>query len=271
MATSSKIIYFDNGCRVCRTGALLASKSGFSEQETLNPLQEMEEGAACDMEKARYCNEVAVYDPATKESRYGVKGILWVLEDKIGKIVRVFLFPPLYILINFFYHIFSYNRRMIAPAYVKMDNDCKPEFHWGFRLVYIVMAGLFSAFISYWMGSSLKEYFTSGYEYLLLVGAGWLIHAAMILVYRVKDKMEYYGNLASIMLAGILMQVPFLFCFHFFGINYNWLYVSLVLSDILMTYMSYRRVKYLDLSQGITFAWWLTLHASAALIFMLCH
>lgn len=257
-------MYFDNGCRVCRTGAFLASKSGFSEEETLNPVQDMEEAVACDMEKARYCNEMAVYDPSTRETRYGVKGIAWVLEDKFGKIARVLSLQPLYSLINFFYHIFSYNRRMIAPVYTKVDNDCQPEFTWTFRLVYIAFAALISIGVS----SYVPIYTT--YVYLLLVGTGWLLHALLIFVYGVKNKMEYFGHLATIMLSGILLQVPFLLGYYLFDLPIIVVWCALLLSDILMTWMSYRRVKYLGLSQRITAAWWLTLHLSAGFIYLLC-
>ncbi|MCX6183368.1 MAG: hypothetical protein NT150_15750 [Bacteroidetes bacterium] len=270
MGKSNKIMYFDVGCRICRTGAFLANRSGFSEDGNLNPLQEVDPVAAGSIDKSIYCNEMAVYDPSTKDTRYGMRGILWVLEDKFGKIMRVFLFPPLFIPLSFIYHVFSYNRRMIAPVYTKVDNDCKPEFHWGYRLSYIFLIAFFSAVVSFEMGETLKEFFSSGYQYLFVVGAGWLIHAALLFVYGVKSKMEYYGHLSSIMIAGILLQIPFLMCSYFVGTSTLWLCVSLLMSDVLMTYMSFRRVKHLGLSQGLTVAWWITLHLSAALIYIIC-
>jgi len=270
MGKSNKIMYFDNGCRICRAGAFIAVKSGLAGQENLNPLQDMDELAACSINQEIYCNEMAVYDPATKEIRYGVRGILWMLEDRFGKIMRVFLFPPLLLILDFIYHAFSYNRRLIAPVYTTIENDCKPEFHWGFRLSYIFLVLSFSVFISYLVGLSLSQFFSSGAQYLAVVGVGWLLHFAMIFVYGVRNKMEYYGHLATIMMAGILVQVPFVFAFYSFGISTVWICFSLVLSDVMMSYFSYRRVRFLGLSQALTFAWWITLHLSAAVIFLLC-
>ena len=263
-------MYFDNGCRVCRAGAFVAAKAGLAGQENLNPLQDMDELTACSINQEIYCNEMAVYDPTAKETRYGVRGIVWMLEDRFGKIVRVFLFPPLLFVLEFFYHIFSYNRRLIAPVYTAIENDCKPEFHWVFRISYLVVVSLFSAALSYLVGLSLSQFFSSGAHYLAMVGCGWLLHSLFIFVYGVRNKMDYYCHLATIMMAGILVQVPFVFAFYFFGSSSAWICVSLVLSDLLMSYLSYRRVRFLGLSQALTFAWWITLHLSAAVIFLLC-
>ncbi len=264
MKTSNKIIFFDNGCRVCRAGASLVSGTGISDQ--LNPLQTIEKSMVCDLDKTRYCNEIAVLDKETKETRYGVKGMLWVLEERIGKIVNVFLWPPLYYSIDFLYHIFSYNRKMIAPVYGKVENDCKPEFNWTYRLVYISLCVVISVLVTFWMGESLSHltwFKMNGLAMLLFAGTGWITHIIMFPLFRIPEKMEYLGHLCTVMLSGILLQVPFLIYCSVFGVNEMLLLFSLVLSDVLMIYMHFKRTKYLNISNSVSFAWWFTLHITA--------
>jgi hypothetical protein len=272
MKKASKVIFFDNGCRVCRTGALLAGKSGIASQAELNELQEMNEEVSCDLDKARYCNEIAVYDVVTKESRYGIKGMIWFLEDKWGKWINVFLLPPIYQILNFFYHIFSYNRKMIAPVYDKVENDCKPEFHWFYRLFYLLFCIVISVCVSFVMGEKLVvvKYLDdwNGWWMLLFTGIGWGVHALLLLSYKVESKMEYLGHLATVMLSGILLQIPFLLSLSLFDNAGAWLILGLQLSDVLMHYLHYKRVKYLGVSQRITFAWSITLHVTAAMVFI---
>lgn len=196
-----KTMYFDNGCRVCRTGALLAGKSGIANKAELAELQEMNEQVSCDLDKARYCNEIAVYDVLSKESRYGIKGMVWFVEDKWGKWVNVFLFPPIYQILNFFYHIFSYNRKMIAPVYEKVENDCKPEFHWGYRLGYIIIASLVSAIL-------IKEF-----SFWIIFVPNLIIALLGLILSPTGKKMEYLGHLSTISLVQTLGIGTYIFVF----------------------------------------------------------
>ena len=257
-----KILYFDKSCRVCKVSTKIVSASGISTKANFKPLQQIDIKEMCSIDAARYCNELAVLDTQSKEVKYGISGILWYLEDKWGKWLSIFLFPPIFQLLNFLYLIFSYNRRMIAPVYEKLDKDCQPNFHWGFRLSYIFLAGIFSLFSSYWLGNALKGYFDSALSYVLLVVVGWILHSLFIQIYSVKEKMEYYGHLTTVVLSGTLVQIPFLLLFGFWPNNYMLLF-SIVLSDIFMLYAHYKRVKYLQISQWVTVSWWITIHLSA--------
>ncbi len=267
-----KTIYFDNGCRVCRAGALLAGKSGMASASELNELQDMSAEVSCDLDAIRYCNEIAVYDASSKESRYGVKGIIWFLEDKWGKWINVFLLPPIYQILNFFYHIFSYNRKMIAPVYEKVENDCKPEFNWFYRLNYLLFCIAISVWVSFVMGEKLVavRYLSAwnGLWMLLFTGIGWGLHALLLPFYKVENKMEYLGHLATVMLSGILLQTPFLLSVFLLDDASVWLILGLLSSNVLMHYMHYKRVKHLGVSQHITLAWSITLHVTAVLVFV---
>ena len=226
MKASTKIIYFDNGCRVCRVGAKVAGAVNLNNGNTLTPLQEMDANSACNIDKSRYCNEIAVYDSNTHETRYGVQGLLWVLEDRFGKIMRLFTLPIIYHIINFFYHIFSYNRRMIAPVYKKVDGDCEPQFHWGYRLGYIGIVII-----------CVLPIFTS-YSLIFLVYPNVIAAFLGLAIIRKEKRMEFLVHMATILIIEkflccvfiflLLLDFIDLFSFFFVGILFLAFYFVLV-------------------------------------------
>lgn len=241
MKKSSKIVFFDNGCRVCRTGALLAGKAGMASDSELNELQTMSAEVSCDLDAVRYCNEIAVYDKETKESRYGIKGMVWFVEDKWGKWVNVFLLPPIYQILNFFYHIFSYNRKMIAPVYEKVENDCKPEFHWGYRLGYIGLAFLIAC---------LSGGFLSVYIFVI---PNLIVVFFAILIVTKDEKMEVVGHISSVMLIQILIVMLILPMNYLLGLvelNSSYFIPIIDISCLVFStwFLYYRRMKYLGLA-----------------------
>ena len=237
-----KTMYFDSGCKVCRAGALLAGKAGMASDSELNELQTMSAEVSCDLDAVRYCNEIAVYDKETKESRYGIKGMVWFVEDKWGKWVNVFLFPPIYQILNFFYHIFSYNRKMIAPVYDNVENDCKPEFHWGYRLGYIVLAFLIA---------SLSAGFLSVYIFVI---PNLIIVLLAILMVTKDKKMEVVGHISTVMLIQILLVMlilPMNYLLGFVKLNSSYFIPIIDISCLVFStwFLYYQRMKYLGLAR----------------------
>jgi len=240
MKRSNKIIYFDNGCRICRIGAKAIGAAKLNNGNALTPLQEMDETVSCNIDKARYCNEIAVYDTSTNETRYGVKGMLWVLEEKFGKVVRLFSLPIIFHLINFFYHIFSYNRRMIAPVYKKVDGDCEPEFHWGYRLGYIGIVII-----------CVLPIFTY-YSLIFLVYPNVIAAFLGLAIIRKEKRMEFLGHMATILIIEkflccvfiFLLMLDFIDVFSFFFVGILFLAFYFVLVQKLFE----KRMKLIELN-----------------------
>jgi len=264
MKTANKIVFFDNGCKVCRTGALLAGKSGIASQAELTELQEMNEEVSCDLDKARYCNEIAVYDVVTKESRYGIKGMIWFLEDKWGKWINVFLLPPIYQILNFFYHIFSYNRKMIAPVYDKVENDCKPEFHWGYRLGYV-----FIVLFLVWL-------FTEWLFFVMIVPSFLSIFFIAFLTEKNLAKMDYLGHLTTIFVQQYFLGNAFMFvaglCALALGVGY-FFFLSIasffvIIFYLFTFYVHDKRIRYLGLNRRLSFLFILLTFVSHAMLIL---
>lgn len=186
MKNSSKILFFDKGCRLCAASANFSAKIGLAHQDQINSLQEIREEILCDIDQSRYCNELAVHDSSTKETRYGVEGIVWFLEEKWGKWINFLLWPVVFQIVNFFYKLFAYNRRLIVPTYDKVEGDCAPKFHWGFRVAYMLLVLLVIWMIGGWLS-------------LLFIA----VPPVLFFIFSLRlipEKMEFLGHLATIIL-----------------------------------------------------------------------
>lgn len=260
-----KTMYFDNGCRVCRAGALLAGKAGMASDSELNELQTMSAEVSCDLDAIRYCNEIAVYDKETKESRYGIKGMVWFVEEKWGKWVNVFLFPPIYQILNFFYHIFSYNRKMIAPVYKKVENDCKPQFHWGYRLGYIFVVLFFV-----WL-------FTEWLFFVMIVPSLLSIFLIAFVTEKQLVKMDYVGHLTTIFAQQLFLVNVFMFvaglCAVVLGVGY-FFFLSIaslfvIIFYLFTFYVHDKRIRYLGLNRRLSFLFILLTFVSHAILILM--
>jgi hypothetical protein len=260
-----KTMYFDNGCRVCRAGALLAGKAGMAGDSELNELQTMSAEVSCDLDAVRYCNEIAVYDKENKESRYGIKGMVWFVEDKWGKWINVFLLPVIYQIFNFLYHVFSYNRRMIVPVYGDVENDCKPQFHWGYRLAYV-----FIVLLLVWL-------FTEWLFFAMILPSLLSIFLIAFLTEKQLVKMDYVGHLTTIFAQQLFLVNVFMFvaglCAVVLGVGY-FFFLSiaslLVIIFYLFTfYVHDKRIRYLGLNRRLSFLFILLTFVSHAILILM--
>lgn len=265
MKTIIKIIYFDNGCRICRVGAKAFDAAKFNNGNVFSPLQEMDEVAACSIDKSRYCNELAVYDIITKETRYGVKGIVWFLEDKWGKWINVFLLPVIYQIFNFLYHVFSYNRRMIVPVYGDVENDCKPQFHWGYRLAYV-----FIVLLLVWL-------FTEWLFFAMILPSQILVFFIAFLTERKFVKMDYVGHLTTIFIQQIVLSNVFMFilgiCASVLGVGYFFFLalasVFVIIFYVFTFYVHEKRIRYLGLNHRLSFLFILLTFVSHSMLILM--
>lgn len=220
--------------------------------------------AACNVDPQLACDEMAVIDNNTQLVRYGVDGYMLLLAEQAPILAKLldnrfckFIITPIYVL-------FASNRRIIAPRELT-ENTCNPRLKKGYRLALMLLLGLFSAVVTFQKGEILKGGelfgFLDGYKLLQVTGVGWILTG---LAYRGANRWDYWGHLSVIAGTAIFIQSIALFGYHFYP-SLGWVIGSMFVSDVLMLYMHYSRMKMLKMSQKYTLRWWLILHITAGL------
>lgn len=258
-------IVFDNNCAICNLGVQSFRSLGLMTKENSIELQHYRKNnLACNVDPLLACDEMAVIDNETLAVQYGVDGYMLLLADKWPVLSKLLNNKLVKTLINPLYILLASNRRIIAPRELS-ETTCKPKLKKGYRLALMVLLGLFSAVITFQKGEILKGGdffgFLDGYKLLQITGIGWLVTG---LVYRRENKWDYWGHLSVIAGTAIFIQSLALIGYHIFP-SIGWVISSMLVSDLLMLYMHYNRMKLLKMSQKYTVRWWLILHITAGL------
>ncbi len=259
-------IVFDNKCAVCGLGARSFKSLGLMSDELGIELDSFQDNAiACNVDPNRACDEMAVIDLDTLEVTYGYDGWVDIISLKSNFLARLMKLGLVKSLLNPVYIFFASNRRILAPLEVN-ESTCEPKLKKGYRVALLMLLALFAGFITYKKGEVLSTSelfgFLNGWKLISVTGAGWLITG---LLYQKANKWDYWGHLAVIAGTAILLQSFALVGYTLFP-NLAWVIGSMILSDLLMIWMHFKRVKMLGVSQKQTFIWWLILHFSAGVL-----
>ncbi len=271
-AIDQKIMVYDNKCPMCvwYTGqfvknGMLSSKNrvGFHELER-HPLK-----SKINLQKAKH--EIPLIDQQGGETIYGIDALLYVLSSKIKLIGIVGRFLPVYWLLKRFYAMISYNRRIIVPIKKEDAPIVHPDFNLKYRLSYIVFAAVIAAAITYWLGWSLEgvwqgEEQVLGGQMLLIAGTGWLATAVIALLLLPDKKVDYLGQLATVMLIGVLVLVPGIVLKQLLNDTSGWVLMGSVLaSSSIMLWQHAKRARFLALRPAWTLCWFICLQLGALL------
>lgn len=256
-------IIFDNNCAVCSIGVNTMMNTGLMGKDTGIPLSDHTQfDVACNVDPQKACNEMAVVDMETRKVEYGIDGYVSLLKERqpfFGKLLNTLLGR---FIANPLYTFFASNRRIIAPLKIE-DNTCTPALNKKARFAFVFTMGLYAALITFLKGEILATtaefHFLNGFKLLQVTGIGWILTG---LFYREDNRWDYWGHLAVIATSAIFLQTLALIGYYFLP-SIFWVLGSMFLSDLLMTYLHYKRTKGMGKSQKYTLRWWLILHLTA--------
>ena len=201
-----KLIIYDENCPLCcwYTGTFIKfglleekGRMSFGEYEKYRKQDEPDQ---LDWERAHH--EIPLLDLSGKETLYGIDSLLCLLNQKIPFIEYLFRFKPLRFLAKQAYMLVSYNRKIIAAKRpIANCYDCSPDFHLPYRMAFILIALLLTCTIALPIFAMLNA---SSIFYILLATA--LFAPA---IYFRKKTIDYWGHLASLLLLGAIIVLPF--------------------------------------------------------------
>lgn len=218
----------------------------------------------------RFKNEMALIDLDGHSTLYGADGVAYIFSSRYKLAEWLLKIKPLFILFRFLYRLQAYNRYIIAAPKSKFGCDCFPDKHPFYRKAYIGIAFSISILLTMLFGVSLTSFFDhlsrgdAAVQMLLMAGTGWTLQLALASLFLQEKKLDYAGHLGSIMVAGLLILVPWMVFKWITGIEIMFFpMLSVAASSLTMLYLHIHRVKYLQISQGWTISWFLLLQSSA--------
>jgi hypothetical protein len=265
LKTDRRIVVYDGDCPMCTStintllGLRLLKPQQTRSNHELDPT-DFETVAAAGIH-----NQLVVFDPRTRETRAGVDGLLWMMQENTGNqiLVRLVALPGPRHLLKWGYQAISYNRRIISPPRHRIVCDCEPEVILGRRLSLIVpvlvltmlLVGGFGAAV--YVGWQLGDAREGALLGVIAVAASCMVLALASLILEEGKRIDYLGHAVITLLVGGLILVPASLAAPFVprGAAMAVVYLSVVLSLALMLAMQRRRIAALAIPNWWSWIW----------------
>lgn len=262
MPNQSALMY-DEFCSMCRWYSQRMVDFGLIAREERKSVQVCmadNEMPLIDFNQAM--NKIAYYNADKNQIFYGIDSILEIISHKYPRLVNVFRWKPIIFLLNIFYNLISYNRRIIAPTRMCNDESCTPTRSWSNRILYIIVCWMMVVAIAKVFSTiPLQVSFRWPFVYiegLTFIGQ-FIIQGIVLWVIGRRYYYDYFGHLAHVSLIGSL----YLFCL-FLGLKLMYFLempittpaiVSLIIVQSIMFFKHRQRVKSHNFPLILIFTW----------------
>lgn len=257
----NKAIIYDDQCPLCHwyTGEFV--RFGILGQQNRVAFKDLHKHTRIneiDAERAK--SEIPLVDLQGGKTLYGIDSLIYLLQTRFPSLMKVAKTQPFYWFFKRLYFLVSYNRRVITGAHKTFYVcDCTPPFSLKYRLAYIalmaVLASVFTWVYSAALVSEANMIFTSEWQLLIAIGAGWVLQGFFTFPFF-KDKkqwIEYAGHLATIAVIGSAVLMPAVWLSPFLGVAT--LFGACMFSFPFMLYLHEKRVNSGEWQQWLTISW----------------
>lgn len=205
----NKAILYDDDCPMCAwyTGAFV--NAGVLEENNRVPWTQMDGAVKQQVDKDRSRNEIALVDKATGETTYGIDSMFILVGSAFPLLKPILKIGVFRFAMRQLYKLITYNRRMMAGKVSSLgEKGCNPDFNLAWRLVYIVLALVVGSFAMLGAGNTFLPDHPAGLELLQIAFTGWGIMGVATLILPFRKRMDYLGNLATLLLIGSAILLP---------------------------------------------------------------
>lgn len=256
----NRLIY-DKDCPFCSWYTGLFIRTGFLNENGRIPYNEAITDRQLHFNHTEARNKIALINTETGSVKYGAESLLAVLGTKFPLVQKVGLFPPILFLINQLYSFISFNRKVIAPSDCSGSCDCTPTTSYFWRWMFIAFCALVVNIITaLYFNQHLNEYYTGiPNSDLIFFALQLIVQSAVFILLKQKNLYDYLGQVSFVSCLGALLLLFFHLGLHWlrqFGINIDLLQPFCF--GVVVTFMFFehkRRVRLLQLSQGLSITW----------------
>lgn len=211
--------------------------------------------AQVDRERSR--NEIALVDLKGGETLYGIEAMFAMTGALAPALKPLLRFPAFKGMMKMVYKLITYNRRMMAGG--KPGNratSCEPDFNLTWRVIYLGISLLFGSAAWFGVGNHLFNGVEAGWQLLAFAATGWFAMAATTLILPFRARMEYLGNLATLLNISGLLLLPCLLLNALAGVNLPGLMILNAIFAHTVIFLAHeRRIAKLGLSYRWQWAW----------------
>ncbi|WP_130734137.1 DCC1-like thiol-disulfide oxidoreductase family protein [Flavobacterium sp. J27] len=263
-------LLYDEDCPMCNlytAGFIKAKMLDENGRKAFVALTDKEQ-TYIDVDKAK--NEIALIDNMNKKVVYGIDSLLKIIGFSFPWIEKIGNWKPVNYLLRKLYKFISYNRKVIAPSKINDSNklECTPDFNVAYRISYIILTILFTAFVLFQYAKLLSFLSNTLFSKELALALGQIgFQYLFIRKINKQDQLHYIGNLITVSVIGSLFLLPILILNQFVVLHE---YITLGWFGItvnLMILEHYRRINLLQLPKHLTLTW--ILYRILALPFLL--
>jgi hypothetical protein len=250
------VILYDAECPMCSlyTNAFVKSKMLDDDGRVAYQLSD----TICKVDVRRAVNEIALVNKKTGDVKYGVDGLVYV----IGNSFPLFKFLSQISFLMWFtkklYSFISYNRRVIVPHDErKISFAVQPAYKRSYRILYLFLTFLFTAFVLSHYSGLLAAYVPVGDRYReYLVCGGQIFFQAGIIAFVAPEKSPHYlGNMMTISFAGAVLLAPVVLINRLVHITPEFAVIYFLAIAFLMLIEHIRRTHLLVLGNVLSISW----------------
>lgn len=267
---TNKLIIYDSNCKVCSSLRDVVLRFTNIPTKKIVAYKDLSVQQNAMVDHAMFKNGMALIDTTGAATLYGAEGVAWIFSSQYRIIDFLLRFRLFYLLFAFLYKTQAHNRYIMATPKSKFQCDCVPDKVIKYRLTYIVIGLTISVILTMLFGISLTGFFANispgeaALQMLLMAGTGWVIQMILAVVFLKGKALDYIGHLVTIMVAGLLVLVPWMLFHAATGIlSVSIPVASVVLSSIVMLWLHISRASYLELNHRWTASWFLLLQCTA--------
>lgn len=266
-----KLIVYDSNCKVCSSLREVVLRMTPISKEKVVAYRSLSSDMSNRVDPVKFRNGMALIDTTGGATIYGPEGVAYIFSSQYKIVDFLLSFQPVFKLFTFLYKTLAYNRYIIATPKSNFLCDCFPDKVVGYRVAFITIAVLVATILTALFGNSLRGLFpgmtgsNAAMQMLLMAGTGWVVLLLFAVAFLGNKALDYVGHLSSIMIAGLLILVPWIMLHAITGVSAVYIpALSVVLSSATMLYLHINRVRHLDISQAWTVSWFILLQTGAA-------
>lgn len=254
----NQTLLYDEDCPLCRVYTTGFITAGMLDENGKKPYCQLSEDEQSFIDVKRASNEIALVDNENKTVLYGIDSLLKVIGYSFPWMEKVGNIKPINYLLKKLYSFISYNRKVIMPSKKKTETklECLPDFSIKYRLLYITLVTIFTAFTLFYFSELLNNLpkTTIAREFILAIGQ--MVFQSLFLLKKDKETLiNYLGNLMTVSLLGSLILVPII-CLNSIIKLPEIIILGWFACTVLIMFLEHsRRIKIVELPKHLTYTW----------------
>jgi len=259
MIKQNKLL-IDRECPMCQLYGNSFVKIGLIDEDSIFAYQDVPIETQMEIDFERAKDEIAMHDPTSGDTTYGLQSILKIITQKNPRWEKVLhsnlVFHPL----NILYRFISFNRKVIAPSSLSASSSrlCEPSLNLSYRWAYIFFVAIVTGFIVNAFTAKLFPHLGWAHsihtEIMICFGqVAWQGMATLILLK--ENRLNYLGNMSTVSMIGGMLLLPIVIGLSFIEVG---LFVKMLLFFGVVSIMFFehiRRCKLLDVTLWMTVSW----------------